>query len=375
MGALEPINEKTSKEGRELAEALRTLFQSLDISIRRYAVRCRTDPGNVSRYLSGARVPPWSFVKELLTRVAEHREQETKDETFALLRRLYTRALGSGNNTRRVLELQRLLEEADQQVLENKALEKVIRQTLQQQQHQISELTAELQSAQAVRAADRLDPVYGIEKYQGENEELRAERNHLQDEVALLKRQLAEVSAARILAEERCEVLERQIEDAEGQEREAERTKADLERRRLEHEAEKAAAEYASAQKKIRQLQFELEEANKEKPQYSPTIYSSVPIYTSKGTEKNYSEASTRVGYNPPQVLRRVYAAHRTNPANVEQILRTAVDLQTREEISTTRELLYSLSSEIVLSFDRLVRARTPKARVRITALDIPKYS
>ncbi|MBC2908376.1 hypothetical protein H4N64_44280, partial [Streptomyces sp. PSKA01] len=57
---------------RALAEALRVLFSYLDIPLRRYSVRRHRDPGTVSRYLSGQRMPPADFVTKLVEDAHEH---------------------------------------------------------------------------------------------------------------------------------------------------------------------------------------------------------------------------------------------------------------------------------------------------------------
>ncbi|QCW76589.1 hypothetical protein EQG64_00325 [Streptomyces sp. S6] len=59
MGELRPLGEDLTQESRALAQALRELFEGLDVSVRRYAARHRRDPGTFSRYLNGTRLPPW----------------------------------------------------------------------------------------------------------------------------------------------------------------------------------------------------------------------------------------------------------------------------------------------------------------------------
>lgn len=52
---------------------LRQQSEALGVSARRYATRRFVNPGTLSRYLAGSRVPPWKFVQDLLTDVAEER--------------------------------------------------------------------------------------------------------------------------------------------------------------------------------------------------------------------------------------------------------------------------------------------------------------
>ncbi|MEV6780065.1 helix-turn-helix transcriptional regulator [Streptomyces syringium] len=51
---------------RILAEELRALFKSLDMSLREFALRHHMDASTVSRYLSGSRIPPQHFLRRLL---------------------------------------------------------------------------------------------------------------------------------------------------------------------------------------------------------------------------------------------------------------------------------------------------------------------
>lgn len=59
MGELRPLGEDLTQESRALAQALRELFEGLDVSVRRYAARHRRDPGTFSR-IAGDSIPPIS---------------------------------------------------------------------------------------------------------------------------------------------------------------------------------------------------------------------------------------------------------------------------------------------------------------------------
>jgi hypothetical protein len=45
MGKLRPLGDDLNDASRALAQALRELFESLHLSVRRYAARRRLDPG------------------------------------------------------------------------------------------------------------------------------------------------------------------------------------------------------------------------------------------------------------------------------------------------------------------------------------------
>ncbi|MFI8302581.1 hypothetical protein ACIF80_03835 [Streptomyces sp. NPDC085927] len=372
MGALEPIGDAASEENRALAEALRTLFDSLGISMRRYAARCYTDPGTLSRYFKGVRVPSWNFIINLLAHVAEERESQTSDETVALLRQLYVRAAGSSGGTRRTADLQRLLEEADEQAREAASLERLLRQALHESQQQVDHLTVELKALRAVRAADRQATKAEIELFSSEAEDLRKEREQLQAEIDVLKKQLKEAMNARILAEERCDQLERQIESVEHKEDEEPTVHSEVrvttDKAHPEADAEKSAArvyatpqeQMAAAMERIATLQREIEETKREQLRQESTSSLRDHLLSASPEEKEVGNKprslAVRFGYGPDQVLRRVDAANRVNPEDVRPILTRALDLQAGEEIERTRLLLQSMPPQVQNIFQNIVK-------------------
>lgn len=62
---LSPIPDGVPDEIRVFAETLRVLFGALGISLNRLAALLHSDPGTVSRYLSGKRIPPPDFIEGL----------------------------------------------------------------------------------------------------------------------------------------------------------------------------------------------------------------------------------------------------------------------------------------------------------------------
>lgn len=358
VGALEPIGDEVSEENRALAEALRTLFDSLGISMRRYAARCYTDPGTFSRYLAGTRVPPWNFIVNLLAHVAEEREGQTSNETVALLRQLYARAAGGSGGTRRASDLQRLLEEADEQAREAASLERLLRAALHESQQQVAHLNVELKALRAVRAADRQAAESEIELFTSEADDLRRERDQLQTEIDVLKKQLKEATNARVLAEERCDQLERQIESAEREEKPTSQPEGRATNVDVASEAdalqERAAQEYAITQERmaatqahIATLQAELDKARRDPLHQESTASMRDHLVSESPEEKPTGREShslaVRLGYGPDQVLRRIDAENRVSPDDVRAILARAFDLQTTEEITRTGDLLKAM--------------------------------
>ena len=63
--SLSPIPDDVLPEIRDFAQTLRVLFGALGMSLNRLAALLHSDPGTVSRYLSGQRIPPPDFVDSL----------------------------------------------------------------------------------------------------------------------------------------------------------------------------------------------------------------------------------------------------------------------------------------------------------------------
>lgn len=215
MSGLDPLGDDIRPEVRELAETLRMLFASLKISLRRYAARTHSDPGTVSRYLNGKRVPPWSFVTGLLTQVADHRGEPVTTEVISRLRMLHGTAVSASTRNHRVQELQQLLEEQDQQVRDSQASEQKLKEELHDRQHRFHVVETELRALEAARASDRERHHAAMEQARAEQARLRAERDSLRQEITSLRTQLADAQQATALAEEHCARLERLLDAAE----------------------------------------------------------------------------------------------------------------------------------------------------------------
>ncbi|MEV0227207.1 transcriptional regulator [Streptomyces sp. NPDC050704] len=110
----EALDRSIRPEMRELADALRTLFASLEISMRHYAARTYMDPGSLSRYLSGKRVPPRSFIEDLV-RTAREDGVPLSEYSHEHLFKLYENALRSSPYPGDQLSLLNVQHEAAQQ--------------------------------------------------------------------------------------------------------------------------------------------------------------------------------------------------------------------------------------------------------------------
>ncbi len=94
---LQPLGNDLGPEARALAESLRTLFKTLDITVTRYALRSDRDKGAISRYLNGCRVPPWEFVVKLQDDTAKRLGRPVTSDATEALRELHRAALGAAN--------------------------------------------------------------------------------------------------------------------------------------------------------------------------------------------------------------------------------------------------------------------------------------
>ncbi|MFJ2847292.1 PleD family two-component system response regulator [Streptomyces griseofuscus] len=215
MGELRPLGDDLNAASRALAEALRELFESLHVSVRRYAARRGLDPGTVSRYLNGTRLPPWGVINDLFTDVAEHRGTAVTTEAIELVRGLYGSAVDAASSPKHAVEiLEQQLADADHVSRRSSVRGDVLGDALLDRTQRIADLETRLNQLEADRIAERKradelaeahPDVYGLIQ----------ERDELQLEVERLGAALQEAQAQRAAAEGRCELLERQLEAVE----------------------------------------------------------------------------------------------------------------------------------------------------------------
>lgn len=211
MGELRPLADELNDECRAFAQALRTLFMGLEVSVRRYAARRYRDAGTVSRYLSGTRVPPWEFVVDLFADLAA--EQDAAPTPLALdhVRELHRRAVqATPPRAGGVQLLQRQLADADREARRATVQEDVLGDALLDRQHRIADLEVRLTLLEAEPTTERAVIVADG------TDHLLAERLRLEEQVRTLEAELEETRLRVMLAESRCDVLERQLTIAEG---------------------------------------------------------------------------------------------------------------------------------------------------------------
>ncbi|MEV5702932.1 MULTISPECIES: response regulator [Streptomyces violaceoruber group] len=212
MGELVPLDDGLPSEVHALCGALRELFGSLDVSMRRYAARRSRDAGAISRYMSGARIPPWDFVLDLLNDVAEMQGNSPTPEAIALLKDLHLKALKVSNApAHAALVLQNQLAEADRAARGAMVERQVLTEALQERQRRVAELQVEISQAEASRNRQVSELTAEVERYQAQFIDLTSEGERLRSIILTLENQLAEAGRRHLEAEQRCQLLERQL--------------------------------------------------------------------------------------------------------------------------------------------------------------------
>lgn len=94
-----------SAELRELARGLNGLFQELGCSLRSFADRVHRNPGAVSRYVRGGRMPPEDFIRVLLHEVGIARGGQVTSGEAERIAVLHRRALQRADGTSARIQL------------------------------------------------------------------------------------------------------------------------------------------------------------------------------------------------------------------------------------------------------------------------------
>ncbi|MFI6585500.1 hypothetical protein [Embleya sp. NPDC050493] len=243
-GALRPLAGDLIAPRREFAEALRRLFETLGISVRRYGARRHLDPATVSRYLNGTRIPPMTFVGNLLSDAYEHRGVPLTLEAEQHCRRLYDEVLRAEDPERCKVQLLRdRLELADEHARQAALREEVLTDAVRDRQHRISDLQDRMRRLRLTAAAERASVDAALEAGAEERSGLEAECERLRREVRRLEGELADAHRRTLEAERQCDMLERQLEAADTGI--TDRDEAEVARTRAEASAAKQSLEGA----------------------------------------------------------------------------------------------------------------------------------
>jgi CheY-like chemotaxis protein len=215
VGELRPLGNDLTEASRALAQALRELFEGMEVSVRRYAARRQRDPGTFSRYLNGTRLPPWQVIMDLFTDLAEHHGTAVTTEAIEFVRGLYGSAVDAASSPKHAVELlEQQLADADRVSRRSSVRGDVLGDALLDRTHRIADLEVRLNQLEADRSAER-ERADKLAAAHSDVTELLQERNDLEMEVTRLDNELREAREQRAAAEARCDLLERQLEAVE----------------------------------------------------------------------------------------------------------------------------------------------------------------
>lgn len=209
ISSLTPIPDNVAPEIRDFATTLRVLSGALGMSLNRLAALLYSDPGTVSRYLGGKRIPPPSFIDGLCKAVYDVNGSLVTVQVQELVHEQFLAALRAHNPARyEVQRLTDLLQAAAQEKRQYEMTVAALKEAIASRNEKIYALeleTRQLRSAWA-RAEGLLD---------GERERLRQTIDSLSVQVSYLKEQLHSAQRRAARAEERCRELEARL-DAAG---------------------------------------------------------------------------------------------------------------------------------------------------------------
>jgi predicted nucleic acid-binding Zn-ribbon protein len=210
-----------------LALALRELAQRLGVTLGRYAVRVPWDRSTLSRYFSGALVPPAEFVEQLIDDGNRETGTELTLATRDVVRKLHRTALrDTSPHSADLQDLRDKLAEADRESRHLRQEARLLREMVRSAHEHLDEHQTRLRQLEHVGAADRLAYRAELEQWSTDFESLRAERDELQEALIRLTAELAEAERRAQEAEERCAGLEQQLDTAEAQAEERETDEA-----------------------------------------------------------------------------------------------------------------------------------------------------
>jgi transcriptional regulator with XRE-family HTH domain len=208
---LSPIPDDVPAQIRVFAETLRVLFGALGMSLNRLAALLHSDPGTVSRYLSGKRIPPPGFIDGLCKAVYDAKGSLVTEQVHELVHGQFLVALQAHNPARyEVQRLSDLLQVAAQEKRQYEITVAALEEAIASRNDKIYEL--ELEGRQLRSAWARTEGLFEEEKKH--RERLQQAMDSLYTEVSTLKARLVSAQRRIAAAEERCWELEAQLDSA-----------------------------------------------------------------------------------------------------------------------------------------------------------------
>ncbi|MFF7613553.1 helix-turn-helix domain-containing protein [Streptomyces lavendulae] len=202
MGDIDRVQPTSSEVERGAAaevaavgNALTSLFNTLGITQAAYALRVHIDKSAVSRYLSGRRLPPQSFIDRLMDEVEDHVGQPVQEQVKEAIRQQRLRALLVTNPAEYELESLRLDLDRSKRAIKtaNRQVE-ALHILLDRKEQQLEDLAAEVRQVRDDWAASGASLLPRAADDAGA----------LKREVRELRRDLAEAEERRKNAEKMC---------------------------------------------------------------------------------------------------------------------------------------------------------------------------
>lgn len=216
VGGLGPLQADLQPDVHDLAVFLREQFSMLGTTVRAYAKQHNWDPGTVSRFLSGSRIPTPEFVDALVADVTENTDagtQQSRDDLWGRGRDLRLKALQQRNA--RAAEVERLrqeLSEAEHESRRSMRRESLLTQNLLDKEAEYDSLMEKYRQMEEER--QRLDHgPQAIEQGRQRNK-LDLRRDEVSKDLVRLKRELADERRIRIVAERRRDQLQEALNEA-----------------------------------------------------------------------------------------------------------------------------------------------------------------
>jgi transcriptional regulator with XRE-family HTH domain len=208
---LSPIPVNVLPEIRDFAETLRVLFGALGMSLNRLAALLHSDPGTLSRYLSGKRVPPPDFIDGLCKVVYDVKGSLVTPQVQELVHEQFLVALRVHNPARyEVQRLTDLLQDAAREKQQYEITVAALEEAIASRNDKIHALGLEGRRLRSdwARAEERL------EEEKKQRERLRQTIDDLCSEVASCKEHLFSAQRRAAAAEGKCRELEARLDSA-----------------------------------------------------------------------------------------------------------------------------------------------------------------
>ncbi|MFI1154982.1 hypothetical protein [Streptomyces sp. NPDC020817] len=207
---LQPLDEGLPQEVKTFATELRVLFLDLGVSLRQHGIKYHYNNSSVSRFLSGQRMPQWTFVEELMQEKAA-RGSAVRTEVRIHLRTLYDAALQAAKPHDKAHRLRDELAVVRADLDSARVHEKVLEQAMHARQQQIDELQGRLSLEQALRSQEQIT-------HSSELAIRETEINALRDQLAGLRQDLERVNARISDLEQHASEVEIALDAAEDEE-------------------------------------------------------------------------------------------------------------------------------------------------------------